>query len=218
MNLFLVAAAATAFAAQAPEAGANDRDLSDPGALRRWYDHARCLVKRKPKLAEKILATRPESLEYFAAFLKADTEARCFVDEAPVPPKLHSNTIRGAVAEALFLRDFSAIAVPRGKRVAPVASFDRAPKAGALAEAARRAEAFLALSECAVQLDAVKSVAVFETQVASAEEREAVQALAPVIAECIPPDLRFSVRAPVMRSYLAEAAYRVSARKAEAAE
>ena len=208
--LALVAAAPLAGAA-APPAGeapaAADRDQSDPVGLRKWYEHGACLVKRNGEAAEKILATVPDTLEYFSAFLKADGSARCFEGGPKGPWKLHSNAARGAIAEALLLRNFSAVGVSRGKRPAVIfdaAAPDTAPRGAA------RARAFLRLAECVVRLEPVNSFALFSTPVASPEERAAFRLLVPALGDCLPPGLELQMRPPVVRSYLSEAAYRVS--------
>jgi hypothetical protein len=68
----------------------------------------------------------------------------------------------------------------------------------------------LALAECIVKTDPAQSFAVFSTEVDSAQEAASVRALTPAIGQCLPPDFQFSLKAPVLRSFLAEAAYRVS--------
>jgi hypothetical protein len=186
-----------------------DQDASDPVALRRWYEHGRCLVKKQGTLAEKMLATRPASLDAAAAFMQADKEPFCF-DEGRAPaPLLHYNATRGAIVEALLLRDFSAVGKSRGAHVAPVVSMTTPPKHG-LEPIAPRVEAMLALAECVVKADRAGSFAVFSTEVAGPAEDAAVRSLTPAIGQCLPPGFEFTLKAPVLRSFLAEAAYRVS--------
>jgi hypothetical protein len=213
----VIAAAALLTLAAAPPAPAPrpaaDRDESDPVALRRWYEHGRCLVKREGKLAEKILAVAPDSRDFLHVFLAADKQAQCFTDASPTAPKLHGNASRGAVVEALLLRDFAAVGVLRAPRAAPVFDLAADPGPAALGPVDRRARAFLQLAECAVELEPVKSFAVFSTPVAGPEESAAVAALVPALGQCLPPGLELAMRPPMLRSYLAEAAYRVSVRR-----
>ncbi|MDB5692273.1 MAG: hypothetical protein JWO81_1336 [Alphaproteobacteria bacterium] len=80
------------------------------------------------------------------------------------------------------------------------------------------AEAMLALAECVVKAEPAESFAVFSTEVAGPQEKAAVRSLAPAIERCLPPGFEFTLKAPVLRSFLAEAAYRVSVQQpAEAA-
>jgi hypothetical protein len=216
----LVAVLAAGFASAAPPTpaaappasatGAVDRDESDPAGLRKWYAYGTCLVKSQSAAAEKMLASAPDSVESLIAYLKADGPAGCFKGEPKRAFKLHSNATRGAIVEALLHRDFSALGVLRGKRAAKV--FDAAAVAAPLeAKGGQgRSMAFLALSECVVGLEPVKSFAMLATPVAGPEERAAFVALVPAIGDCLPPGLQLPMRAPTMRSYLAEAAYRVS--------
>lgn len=188
----------------------------DPKSLGPWYQRGVCLVKKQGPLAEKILATRPMSGDEMLAFIKADMQSHCFDANIPnPPPKLTSNATRGAIVEALLLRDFSAVGVARTGHVAAVARPDQPPEHGpatpAAGSAAARAEALLQLAECVVKVDPADSFAVFSKPVGSPEENGAVHALTPAFAQCLPPDLQLTEKAPVLRSYLAEAAYRVSA-------
>lgn len=209
----IAAVAAVAAPAKADAPPAVDRDGSDPEQLRKWYEHGECLVKRNGAAAEKMLAWPPESREYLTAFLKAEGPANCFAGAKP-PSKLHSNATRGAIAEALLRRDLSAVGSARDGRLAAIFPDEPAAPARAMGDGAR-ARAFLRLSECVVRLEPVKSFALFSTQVASAEELNAFRALIPAIADCLPPGLDVPMRPPMVRSYLAEAVYRVSVQRIE---
>jgi hypothetical protein len=187
-------------------------DESDPAALRRWYEHGRCLVKRQGPLAEKMLASRPASLDATVAFLRADTDAQCFNEGSAPAPKLHYNATRGAVVEALLLRDFLAVGQKRGSHVAAVASMSGPPQPGGSTGAAH-AEAMLAFAECVVKAEPTASFAIFSTEVSSPAEEGAARSLAPAMGQCLPPGFQFTLKTPVLRSYLAEAAYRVSVQR-----
>jgi len=204
--LFLAAAAPPPAPAPAPSNAPAAHDESDPAALRLWYKQGRCLVDQEGRLAEKILATAPDSDDYLFAWLKAEKQARCFDDPVMAPAKLHSNAMRGAVAEALLLRDFSAVGVRRGKRITAVFAESAVPDG----RVDVRWRAFLKLAECAVRLEPARSFAVFSTPVASPEEKAAVRALVPALGDCLPPGVDLPMRPSMLRSFLAEAAYRVS--------
>jgi hypothetical protein len=153
------------------------------------------------------------------AFVKADIEAACFNRDPPTPPpRLHTNATRGAIMEALLLRDFSAVGVRRGTHIAAIAPAGEPSKPGAPPRLTAHAEAMLALAECIVKIEPKESFAVFSTAVAGPQEDAAVRALTPAIGQCLPPDFQLTLKAPVLRSFLSEAAYRVSVEQpAEAA-
>ncbi|MBV8686649.1 MAG: hypothetical protein JOZ90_12145 [Alphaproteobacteria bacterium] len=213
LGLILLAAAAPPTPPAPPRPAADD---SDPLALRRWYEHGRCLVKREGALAEKLLLAPADSRDYLRAFIAADKKAVCFDDQSALAPKLHSNATRGAIIEALLLRDFSAVGAPRGRHVARTFPDGPPPPAGQFG-ADPRWRAFLKLAECVVRAEPGSSFALFSTPVASPEETAAVRALVPAIGDCLPPGLEVPMRPSVLRSYLAEAAYRVSAERLAAA-
>jgi hypothetical protein len=207
--LLPILAMAAAPAAAVGTVRSRDQDATDPVALRRWYEHGRCLVKKQGPLAEQMLATRPASLDAIEAFMHADKEPFCFNEGSAPAPLLHYNATRGAIVEALLLRDFSAVGKPRGTHVAAIVSMNASPKHG-LEPVAPRVEAMLALAECVVKADPVGSFAVFSTEVAGPAEDAAVRSLTPAVGQCLPPGFEFTLKAPVLRSFLAEAAYRVS--------
>jgi hypothetical protein len=213
MTVLFALGAIAAPLAVAPSASAPDRSVIDRAALRAWYEDAKCLVKRQGPLAERILATKPESFDSLSAFMTADTPAQCFTQQSKGPLRIPSNATRGAIAEALLARDFSAMGVRRGNRVATVFASEGPPENGPRKPAEAHAKAMLALAECVAQTDPALSFAVFGTEVGSDEENRAVRALVPAISQCLPPGFEFPTQAPVLRSYLAEAAYRVSVRQ-----
>jgi hypothetical protein len=202
--------------AAAPAAAAVPTDDSDPVDLARWYVHGKCLVAAAPAEAEQMLAVRPGSRTMFMAFLRADGRAKCF-NEAPGPKaKLHHNAARGAIVEALLLRDFSAVGVARSWHHA-VTFRDTLEKPAPAEAGDGRGHAYLALTECAVRIDPERSFAVFATPPGGSAETEAMRLLIPALSQCITPGEAVPLRPPVLRSYLAEAAYRVSVDKVEGA-
>ena len=182
---------------------------SDPALLRSWYASGQCLVARNGVQAEAILDTRPQSLDFLGAFLTADTRTRCFDQRRAAV--MHENATRGAVAEALLLRDFSAVGTPRGKHVAKVFMPLRSPVAPAAGE--KRAIAFLEITECVAEKEPALSFQLFSTEIGSREETAAVRALVPALGACLSKGLQVPMNASYVRSFLAEAVYRVSVRR-----
>lgn len=176
--------------------------------LRDRYARADCLVKRNGEEIEKILATRPQSVEQAMVWATAETPVRCYDGGPAKAPKIHDNVVRGALAEALLKRDFSAIGVRRGTRMVAIFQPLDVPANPMNGEA--RALAYLTVGECVAGAEPGLSFAVFGTKVAGPEEMQAVKALVPAISACLPDGLQLPIDPPVFRSFLAEAAYRVS--------
>lgn len=203
-------------AATPPAAAPARSDDSDPGDLQRWYAHGRCLVAAVPREADRFLAVRPGSMAMLTAFTQSDGKARCFDEAAGVKPRLHHNATRGAVVEALLLRDFSAVGVARTQHHAAV--FGEGAQEVAEREAGEpRGMAYLALAQCAVRLAPDRVFSLFSTLPGTAAERDAIRPLVPALSDCIRPGDQVPLLAPVLRSYLAEAAYRVSVERLEGA-
>lgn len=183
----------------------------EPAMLRSWYASARCLVRADGKGAERLLSVRPQSMEFFTAFLKADTGPRCFDQRSQAKQPLHENATRGAIAEALLLRDFSALGVARGRHFATV--FEPLAPSPKPMNGEARAIAFLEVAECTVEAQPEQSFQLFATEVASPAEAAVVRALVPALGTCLPQGFQVPMSAPYIRSFLAEAAYRVSVRR-----
>lgn len=203
--------ALTAAIAAQPAAEPRNRDVSDGFDLRRWYDHGRCLVEAEGAVAERVLAAPPESRSSFRAFLEADASARCFREDHLASPRLHTNAIRGAIVEALLKRDFTETGLPRRRGSAPVFDIEAPAEEAPKAPGFDRAMAFLRFAECVFAVDPAQSVAVFRTEVGTPAERSAVRRLMPSMSACLTQG-ELSLQAPILRSYLAEAAYRAFSR------
>ena len=186
-------------------------DASNADALCQWYAEGACLVKERPVEARKLLGTPPESMDFLKSFVKAATGTNCFQNEVEgTAPKMHPNATRGAVVEALFAADFSAIGQARGTLYAKIFDLDAPYEATGADLGQIRARAFLKLGECVASRQPTDTVSVFRTRVASGEESAAVRLLTSSISECMPPDLTLKIVPSMFRSYLVEGAYRVS--------
>ncbi len=194
-------------AAPAPEIA----EPIDPIALARWYRSGQCVARDHRRTGAQVLASLPESESFFMLALRIPSATGCFPDVGG--PGLHGNAMRGAIVEAMLLLDFRGIGLARGARTAPVADLASLPPPDQQAGPQRVGMAYLRLAECMVELAPEGSFAVFATPVASPAETAAIQGLVPAIEQCLPPDLQLTLRPPVIRSYLAEAAYRVSVRR-----
>ncbi|MEA3003591.1 MAG: hypothetical protein QOH81_2379 [Sphingomonadales bacterium] len=204
---------APAVAAAKPPEGPRVIEVADLAALQA---RARCLVAKGPRI-EQILTTDMGSPQEMMLFMEVEPPTRCFRNAPVDMPKVHPGATRGAIIEALLLRDFSAIGRRRGAHVAttvvrPAVDLPRTQKWARAHAAARSYEsALLAVGECTVRSDPTSSFALFGTDIGSPEEKAAIQMLTPALSQCLPQGFEFNMRIPAMRSVLAEAAYRVSA-------
>jgi hypothetical protein len=185
-------------------------DVSDGVTLRHWYEEGVCLTKAKPQESREILGTAIESEDFLDAFVQTAKDTSCFDDESKEPAKLHANATRGAIAEAVLLQDFAAIGVPRRTPFTKIFDESAAPKLVDRWPGQVRARAFLRMGECVVASQPNESFAIFATKVASDDETAAVAKLVPSIQTCMPAGFTMQIVPSMFRSYLAEAAYRVS--------
>jgi hypothetical protein len=186
------------------------QDLPTPEALRTTYAMAACMVKDSPGPSRRILAYAPGTEESFRAFFAAnpgDCLSEGTGEDAEL--RLQGPFQRGAIAEYLVLRDFSAIGVPKG-RIGPVFTPLGPAAAAKLKPWAQQMLAGLAVAECVVRAEPRKSFAVFGTRVGSPEEKAALAALLPAVNRCVPPDKGIDMEMASLRALLGEAAYRVS--------
>ncbi|HEX5185143.1 MAG TPA: hypothetical protein VFW19_18565 [Allosphingosinicella sp.] len=193
----------------ASAAGAQDHPT--PEALRATYAMAACMVKDSPAQARRMLAYAPGSQESLRAFFAAQpgnclSEGSDGEDDAL---RLEGPFQRGAVAEYLLLRDFSAIGVPKGK-IGPVFVLPGPAEVAKFKPWAQQILAGLAVAECVVRAEPRKSFAVFGTRVESPEEKAALTALLPAVDRCVPAGRGIDMEMASLRALLGEAAYRVS--------
>ena len=184
---------------------------SPAGAIRQWYAVGRCIVKRDRPDALKMLATRPSSIQAMDAFFKA--ESHC-IEQLGKDANVARGTdiARGVVVEALLLHDFSAIGRPVVAKLAK--PFEPLLVSDKTAAGEAHIIAQLQVAECAVEAEPEKTFAVFRTEPASDAEIAAITAIAPAIGTCVPTGVSLSMRPVAFRTFLAEAAYRVSVRRA----
>ncbi|MEA3003588.1 MAG: hypothetical protein QOH81_2376 [Sphingomonadales bacterium] len=197
---------AVALASAATPAAAADRPT--PAALQMTYDMAACMVKHLPARSRRVLAYVPGSEEAFQAFFAANP-ADC-LSEGDVALKLKGPFPRGAIAELLLLRDFSAIGVPKAAKISPVFATPDTASLARLKPRAKQELASLAVAECVVRTEPQKSFALFGTRIGSPEEKADIEALIPALGRCVPATAGVDMEMAALRAYLGEAAYRVS--------
>ena len=203
----VAAALALAFVARAyAQDRAPQPSPEDSLELAREIDEvARCLVAASGDLDALAVAPGRDGAVVPPERIAA---ARCSTEIfSQLPQPYH---LRGAIAERLLLRDFAAIGAP--PRHATAAIFD-SPSADEVAGASnyvRVAHAMLALGGCVAQAEPGGTYALFGTRIASAAEREAMQALMPALAGCIPEGQEVTLTIRRLRPFLAEGAYRAA--------
>lgn len=185
----------------APQASPDDSLL-----LARAMDEvARCVVAAGSDLGA---LAAPPGADGSVVPLERIAATRCSTEIfGQLPQPYH---LRGAIAERLLLRDFPAIGASPRQATAPIFA---APPAEAIANAStyvRIAHAMLALGGCVAGADPAGTYALFSTAVGSSAERQAMQALMPALAGCIPEGEEITLTTRRLRPFLAEAAYRAA--------
>jgi hypothetical protein len=167
-----------------------------------------CLLTAKSKDVEKLLSVVPDTPEYERLWWHTLIGA-CLTDEHPIPAATFYK--RGAVAERLLYRDFSAIGSP--PRRAPVPVF--APVEGTfLAGASPKTLSSLMMLDavsCLVRQDPQRAYSFFRLERGSSEESRIFSEMAPGLSGCVTEGQPLKLTPAIFRAFLAEAAYRVAA-------
>ncbi len=198
-----------------------------------------CVVKREPELAQKsVLSGASFSRE--SAEGKRLMQRECMNSEllrnqpntfeGRLRMHFDEDTYRGVIAEALIARDHPAIDAALLPSIAPLTyeeprplrTVDRAGKpiaedglARQRAAITRKTQAMLMgkLGECAVRVAPVPSRAVMATNIDTPAELQALNALGPVLGQCIKAGETVSLDRISVRGALAIAYYRLSQAK-----
>jgi len=167
-----------------------------------------CLVGHGNRDVDRVLGTVPGEGEAVVALFQA-TIGPCLVAEHPLSgPDFF---FRGAIAERLLYRDFTALDAPPRHRPANVFAPLSDDRLSRLAENPRRHLAMLDLASCVARREPARVYAFFGTARESAAEHAAMAELAPAISACLFEGQTFDMTPPVFRAFLAEGAYRVAA-------
>jgi hypothetical protein len=119
--------------------------------------------------------------------------------------------LRGAIAEELLHRQFSAIGKPLGTKVSAIFAWPDDPKAvAAMAPQARIDLAMIAVGECVTKAAPDTVFAVLSTPIRSAAEQIAIRLLLPQLQACVSQGTSIDLNFATVRAFLAEGAYRVS--------
>ena len=188
--------AATAALAMAVPAAAADNSET----VRDIYDAGRCMVDRDRSTAVGFLQAVPVDSEDADLSLLPDNLARRCAEGMSSAKTL---LIRGAIAQALFFRDFGGFGL-EPRRSAPLVNLDLpvqdSPESSVRMELYRWAD-------CVVRNDATHTERLLSSRVGSRTEEAAVDGLRPYMAACAPAGSQLAVQATELRSLLAQSAY-----------
>ena len=188
-SLFLLAAAAICLpaAAFASPGGPNARSV---------YDMGKCIVRKDRLAAVELMGSLPLT---GAANLNGSVggASSCL---AQASGSANAVTVRGALAQALFIRDFN--------------EFGAAPHRGTqLAGYQLPIEAGLyRWSDCVVRQDTGAITALLHTEVGSRQESQWLDKIKPQMSACLPTTERLAIAPSQLRSVLAQSAYNIAYR------
>ena len=176
--------------------------LADNGSpdLRAIYDAGRCIVDNDRRTAVSFIQSLPiEEGEADLSLLPDSLTRRCVRGLTNVD-SLH---VRGAIAQALFFRDFGGFGIEPGRSV-PLVNLNipaqSSPPGNGMTELYRWAD-------CVVRNDIGHTERLLESRVGSPNEATAIEGLRSFMQACAPADGQFAVRPADFRSLVAQSAY-----------
>ncbi|HEX8640793.1 MAG TPA: hypothetical protein VF704_06520 [Allosphingosinicella sp.] len=187
-------AAGAAFAAATPAAADTGAESVD-----RIYSAGRCIATEDRYAAVSLLQSLP--IDGDAADLSTLSErARHCARELSAPDILH---LRGALAQALFFRDFGGFGLePRRSAALVNLSLPTQDTPGT-----SRSVQLYQWSDCVVRNDAAHTEALLQSRVGSRGEAAAIERLRDYMAACAPAGAQLAVQPAELRSLLAQSAY-----------
>ena len=165
------------------------------------YDGGRCIVQQDRRSAVALMATLPLDDSRADLSRLRGRAAACAAPLAGAP----SMQVRGAIAQALFLRDFRGFArEPRDEwniinLNLPVEATSGDPR--------DRTTELYRWADCVVRNDAAGTDRLLRTGVGSAEESAAIAGLQDYMSRCMPAGAQLTVRPWEVRSVFAQSAY-----------
>ena len=203
-NLLFAAVGAAALAASSAPAAASTGDVKSIYAL------GRCIAGADRSAAGEMLRRLPlADTRVAVADSNLGRAGKCLKGGAPT---VSSVQLRGAVAQALLLRDFPHFGVPPKISEGMFARFelpvDDATSTGVDAKTA----SLYRLADCVVRNQAIKTETLFRSGPGSALEERVIDNFAPTILACGADVRKLTVSRAHFRSLMAQAAYNVSVR------
>ncbi|MDQ4086728.1 MAG: hypothetical protein M3177_01735 [Pseudomonadota bacterium] len=187
-------AAGAAMATASPAAADNDGD-----AIARIYDAGRCIVTQDRGTAVSLLRTLPIDGDEADLSNLPERARRCASGLASADP-LH---LRGAIAQALFFRDFGGFgAEPR--RSAPLVNLSLPTQD---TPGTTRSVQLYKWADCVVRNDAPRAEALMSSGVGSRAEAAVIERMRDYMAACAPEGAQLAVLPAELRSLVAQSAY-----------
>ena len=194
MKRFLLPLAATAMLAVP---GAAPAARNSPAI----YEAGRCIVDRDRNAANMLMARLP--LDDSAADLSglSGRAAACAARLADAP----AMQVRGALAQAMFMRDFGSIR----REVDPRHGFINLnlPVQASYSAVRDRTTQLYRWGDCVARNDATGTERLLRTEAGSPDEATAVEGLRNYMAACMPAGVQLDVRLWELRSVMAQTAY-----------
>lgn len=205
----LAATTATAQIYRGHDGSPSDRELKavaspEANAREQMQKFARCLLVRSPKRTEAYLALPPGSAE-------ADNEARSLSISfndclRSGTMKFNPTLLRGAMYEALYIRDFPMEGPTRFASATPGAPAVQPGTGPASPEVA----ALMQVGECIARAERPGSRALVLSKPGTADEDVAIKTVVPALSSCLPAGQTVRFSPSVLRGSIAEMLYRLS--------
>ena len=188
-KLFLLAAAAICLptaTAYAGPGGTNARSV---------YDMGKCIVRKDRQAAVELMSSLPLT---GAANLSGSVggASSCL---AQASGTANAVTVRGALAQALFIRDFNEFGADPGRK--SLASYSLPIETG-----------LYRWSDCVVRQDTGAITTLLHTALGSRQEAQVLERIKPQMSACLPTTERLAIAPSQLRSVLAQSAYNVAYR------
>ena len=168
----------------------------------RLQKFADCVVKARPDLARALIALMPDSPESLTAerkLLNATADKPICKIEGTL--KITLESMRGSVANALYRRSFKEPLDPSMlRKTDAVLPTSNAPDFAIL----------IKFTRCVTRDDPVGVDNLTRSEVASSDETDAIQSLAPAMRKCAQSEGSLSVSPWKLRAFLSEAIYQAS--------
>ncbi|HEV2817508.1 MAG TPA: hypothetical protein VGW40_09860 [Allosphingosinicella sp.] len=163
------------------------------------YEAGRCIVAHDRGAANRLMARLPlDETEADLSGLRGEA-AVCAARLAGAP----SMQVRGALAQAMFMRDFGTIrrdADPRRGFINLNLPVQSSP-------AGTRAIELYRWADCVARNDSASTERLLRTEAGSAEEATAIEGLRNYMAACMPAGMQLEIRLWELRSVIAQSAY-----------
>jgi hypothetical protein len=192
--LYLVVAAGAVLTVAGPASADNGAP-----SIAQVYDAGRCFVAQDRRAAVGLLQSVPFDGQTADLSGLPRSLARC-AQGLGTPAALH---LRGAIAQALFFRDFGGFGL-EPRRSAALVNLDLPVQDSE--EGSRRSELYR-WSDCVVRNDAPNVERLMESRVGSAAEASAIAALRNYMAACVPGGGQLTTQPSELRSVVAQSAY-----------